>query len=213
MGAVICLDLFIKRDKVPMGPITLHGDGDAREFSSDSDPSASRGYIYIPVDDPSKANDPEYQHMNPTGYISPKYTSVGIYGGEATDQTDWEGPSNQNKWSVTPGQNGDIKVAYDLVLGGGLEYSAPHINGNLTFSPDGNGGYTAHGERDGFPWAESYYYDGQGNAQTIFQRNAIEGNPTNLDAIENNTGFLLHDFAKFFIRAFNPQKDEIGGLP
>ena len=39
--------------------------------------------------------------------------------------------------------------------------------------------------RDGYPWAEAYYYDGKGNVETIFTRPAINDNPENLNALEN----------------------------
>ena len=70
-----------------------------------------------------------------------------------------------------------------------MEKVAPHINGTITFRPDGKGGYQAFGERDGFPWAEAYYWDGQRNVHTIFQRPAVRGNPRDLYAIEGNYPF------------------------
>jgi len=44
-GPTICVALFIKPPRVQAGPFTLHGDG--RDFSSNSDPSQSRGYAWI----------------------------------------------------------------------------------------------------------------------------------------------------------------------
>jgi hypothetical protein len=61
---------------------------------------------------------------------------------------------------------------------------APHINGTITFQPDGQGGWQSSFTRDGFPWAEAYYHDGKGNVQTIFQDPAVRGNPHDLFAIE-----------------------------
>jgi hypothetical protein len=102
---------------------------------------------------------------------------------------EWTGPSSQNKWNVVlPARNGDYVVTYDLVLGGYLEYIAPHINGAIRFRPDGKGAYGAIGVRDGFPWAEAYYWDGKGHVQTIFQRPALYtplSPAENLNAIEN----------------------------
>jgi hypothetical protein len=122
--------------------------------------------------------------MNQTGYIvydTEGYLPIGQH-------IDWEGPSPQNLWPVSPGGDGEYTVRYDLVLAGILENIAPHINGTIRFRPDGKGGYGAIGVRDGFPWAEAYYWDGQGNVQTIFQRPALPNSTDpseNLNAIEN----------------------------
>lgn len=192
MGPAICLSLFIKPPRIAAGDKVLHGDG--RDFSSDSDPAASRGYVWIPTGDPTQAE----THMNQTGYI--EYTQVycaadcsSSYPIKLQESIRWEGPSSQNTWTVTPGDNGAINVSYDLVLAGDLEQTAPHINGTITFLPDGKGGYTAFGERDGFPWAEAYYHDGKGNVQTIFQQPAINGDPLDLYAIEKTTSSLWHN--------------------
>jgi hypothetical protein len=62
LGATICLALFIEPATLKAGPLTVHGDG--RGFSSASDPTASRGFIWIPVAAPE-----HYQaQMNPSGY-------------------------------------------------------------------------------------------------------------------------------------------------
>ncbi|MCL6511719.1 MAG: hypothetical protein K6U78_13650 [Anaerolineae bacterium] len=170
-GPAICFALFIKPPTISAPPFTLHGDG--RDFSPDSDPKASRVWVWISVD--------QAKHtvgVNPTGYY---------IGGSIN----WTPPSAQNKIEVSRGRKGEINVSYDLVLSGVLEDSAPHINGSITFVPDRKkGGYTAYGERDGFPWAEAYYHDGKGRVQTIFQRPALRGNPEDLNAIEKEYGFL-----------------------
>ena len=77
-------------------------------------------------------------------------------------------------------------MPHDLVVSGPLDKmnAAPHINGAMTFRPDGKGGWQSSFTRDGFPWAEAYYHDGKGNVQTIFQDPAVRGNPHDLFAIE-----------------------------
>jgi RHS repeat-associated protein len=175
-GPAICFALFIKPPTISVSIFsvtlsTLHGDG--RDFSPDSDPKASRVWVWISVD--------QAKHtvgVNPTGY----YKDGSI---------EWTPPSAQNKIEVSRGREGEINVSYDLVLSGKLEDIAPHINGSITFVPDRKkGGYTAYGERDGFPWAEAYYHDGKGRVQTIFQRPALRGNPHDLKALET------YDFSK-----------------
>jgi hypothetical protein len=193
----ICLALFIKPDTVsipggqfgPPGNLwLLHGDG--RDFNSNSDPGASRGYLWISTG----GGFSEHQsyggfwlsHMNKTGYVQ-------HYAGSDNPASNppvinWVEPSPRNAWYVSPGpDDGEYQVVYDLVLGGILENIAPHINGTIRFWPTKTG-YGAVGWRDGFPWAEAYYWDGKGHVQTIFQRPALDNplNPAeNLNAIEN----------------------------
>ncbi len=171
-GPTICVALFIKPPRVSAGPFTLHGDG--RGFSSNSDPSQSRGYTWIDTNTGEAET-----HMNPSGYIYP----ASIAGHEAYV---WTEPSEKNTWSVSKGEDGSITVQYDLVVSGPLDKmdAAPHINGTMTFRPDGKGGWDSSFIRDGFPWAEAYYHDGKGKVQTIFQDPAVRGNPHDLFAIE-----------------------------
>ncbi|MCS6848896.1 MAG: hypothetical protein RMN52_14415 [Anaerolineae bacterium] len=74
------------------------------------------------------------------------------------------------------------------------------------------GGYAAYGERDGFPWAEAYYHDGKGRVQTIFQRQAMRGNPEDLNAIEKQYGLFEkpgHWARSKFFPGKQPQRDEM----
>src|SRR5690606_10020391 len=109
---------------------------------------------------------------------------------------------------------GQITVTYDLVIAGHLEQISAHINGTITFIPDGQGGFTSSGLRDGYPWAEAYYHDGQGNVLTIFQRDAIDSNPNNLGAIELtpwqrwDITYLLRKMQAEWLPGFVPETDE-----
>jgi hypothetical protein len=215
MGPAICMALFIAPSSVDVagGAETLHGDG--RGFSSNSDPSKSRGYIWISV-----SEDKQQSSMSPTGYLFDGIEHIDKPSGNAfwkmPGHTEWVEPSSQNVWTVTRGKHGEVTVTYDLVLAGFLQDIAPHINGTITFWPDGQGGYEAEGERDGFPWAEAYYHDGKGRVKTIFQRPAINGDPENLNALGD--GFIqgmFHPFRPFylgrdlFFASKNPQVDYI----
>ena len=175
MGAGLCVALFIEPPSVQAGPIAVHGDG--RDFGYGSDPGASRGYIWI-----SEADGTYEVHMNPTGYF--RIPTIGRDGKVYGTGIEWFEPSQQNQWSVTRGENGEIIVSYDLVLSGYLEGAADHINGTIIFRPDGKGGYTSSGNRDGFPWGEGYYRDADGQIHTLFQRPALRGDPYDLGAIE-----------------------------
>jgi RHS repeat-associated protein len=178
-GPAICVALFIEPSAVKAGPFTLRGDG--RGFSPNSEKAASRGYIWISPDG-SKVE----STMNPSGYITGPFPGDLVSSG----YTILFDPSNDNTWSVTPSGDGSITVEFDLVVSGPLHATgtAPHINGTIIFTPNGSGGFDYTLERDGFPWAEAYYYDGQGGVQTIFQDPAVRGNPHDLFAIEPNQG-------------------------
>lgn len=177
MGPTICVALFIKPDRISAGPVAVHGDG--RDFSSNSAPEKSRGYLWISLN-----SDKIEAKLNPSLTIVP--ASVAGHEGFI-----WSEPSEANKWSVNHGEHGGINVEYDLVISGPLEKSgtAPNLNGVMSFQPDGKGGWDSSFTRDGFPWAEAYYHDGKGNVQTIFQDPAARGNPYDLFAIEPNLGF------------------------
>jgi hypothetical protein len=166
--------LFIEPTTVNAGLLTVHGDG--RSFQSDSDTGASRGYIWIDI-----AAGTWETHMNPSGYILP-----GNLLGPGMDWVRYFDPSESNVWDVSIDGN-LITVTYDLVISGPLELTgtAPHINGEVQFTinEDGSIGYTFN--RDGFPWAEAYLYEGNQTA-IIFQDAAVRGNPHDLFGIEPN---------------------------
>ena len=171
-GPAICVSLFIAPGEVSAGPFRLHGDG--RGFQSDSDPGASRGYIWISPD--GSKYEP---HMNSSAYIFPASSS-------GHDFEWWVEPSDSNSWTVTTYDGGYITIDFDLVIAGILDESgsAPHINGSITFHVNADGTISYSFSRDGFPWAEAYYYDENGNVITIFQDPAVRGEPQDLFAIE-----------------------------
>ena len=175
----ICFALFIKPDRISAGPFSLHGDG--RDFEYGSDPDASRAYLWINLD--QNSFDP---HANPSGYI---WQTLDWTGAVIDERIEWFKPSDQNRWDVQFGDDGSVTVTYDLVLSGYLENAAAHINGTIVFKPDGKGGYTSSGNRDGFPWGEAYYRDVDGRIRTVFQRPAVRGDPYDLSAIEKPVPF------------------------
>ncbi len=217
-GSAICMDLFIKPERVSVagGLWVLHGDG--RDFSDHSDPGASRGYIWISVDQPR-----EKSQMNFTGYIHPKIVGYRLAFKQIGEYIEWFPPSSQSSWMVNRPRGSDIEVVFNLVLAGYLETIAPHINGTIRFMRRPDGGYGAVGVRDGYPWAEAYYHDGKGNVQTIFRHVAINDNPENLNAIEDvQLGGLINPGPLYWCRdvlinrlvnqtllQFHPQKDFI----
>ena len=201
MGPTICMALFIKPPTINAGPFALHGDG--RDFSSNSDPGASRGYIWIPLTDPQNY----VAHMNPSGYWLPVPTTtvsrplIGpvVVNYSLRERIKYVPPSHQNHWGVTSGADETIQVEYDLVVSGLLEIAgaAPHINGAVTFHQNCWGEIDYSFTRDGFPWAETYYHDGKGNVSTIFQDPAVRGKPYDLFAIEPDMLFSK-EIGKFF---------------
>jgi RHS repeat-associated protein len=176
MGPTICMALFIEPARIEIIPGVLEVHGDNRTFSSNSNPAHSRGYIWLPIKDPDSCG---FQ-MNPSGYIIPPSGDLaGIWYTE---------PSQRNNWTISSSSTGSITLSFDLVISGILDLTdaAPHINGTITFTPSINGGFGYSFVRDGFPWAEAYYHDGNGGVQTIFQDPAVFGNPYDLFAIEPN---------------------------
>ena len=135
----ICVALFIK------APTTLFGDflGDDRGFSAYS--PASRANIIIDLD----AQTASIQ-------VSPTCASTG----------ECRGPLGGNPVNVTFGEGGAFTVSYDLK--NGFEVG-PAINGSVTFTPNGKGGYTSSGNRDAYPSFEAYHWK-NGQAQIIQQR-------------------------------------------
>ena len=125
-------------------------------------------------------------------------------------------PSQRNSWRIRTNPTGSITLSFDLVISGILDLtdSAPHINGTVTFSPNGNGGFDYSFIRDGFPWAEAYYHDGNGRVQTIFQDPAIFGNPYDLFAIEPNISWQRQITRRSLSLAYGrPPEASIGNSP
>jgi hypothetical protein len=172
-GPALCVALFIAPPKVTFGGVGLKGDN--RSFGANSDPGASRGYIWVSPDG-SKVE----PHMNDSTYLLPLGLS------DTVEQSD------KNTWTVTSSENGYITIEFDLVVAGILDTSgaAPHINGSITFQISADGSIDYAFDRDGFPWAEAYYYDSHGGVEMIFQDPAVRGNPLDLFAIEPNQGLL-----------------------
>jgi RHS repeat-associated protein len=224
---VICMALFIKPAEVAVKftNICLHGDN--RGFSNNSDPRRSRGYIWI------NADTGVYEaHMNPTGYSFSAPAPIctvpvnedGSFGAPQLQFTEKRSafqffePSLRNIWKVHRSANRSIHVTYDLLLSGPLEEAAPHINGTIVFYRDRAGKLVTHGTRDGFPWAEAYYHTG-GTVRTLFQRNAVRGDPEDLNAIEGayrhgwvgfGGGLLGYTFREKVLADPNPRKDVFG---
>jgi RHS repeat-associated protein len=135
----ICLAFFIQAETA------LGLAGDAREFSSNSDPSQSRVWLHI---------DPSAQTFS--AHVNPSCTA----GGRC------QAPLASNRIGVTFGSGGGFTVsvnAKNSILPG------PAINGSVTFTPNGRGGFTTSGNRDAFPSTEAYLWRG-GEATTLFQR-------------------------------------------
>jgi len=177
-SSVICMALFIEPSTVQAGPLTVHGDG--RSFQSDSDPGASRGYIWIDIESGEWET-----HMNPSGYATPGHQFAPV-----PNSFVYFEPSESNVWDVSIDGN-LITVSYDLVISGPLEWGpgiAPHINGVVQFTVNEDGTISFAFERDGFPWAEAYLYEGN-QTEIIFRDPAVRGDPHDLFGIEPNIKF------------------------
>ncbi len=124
MGAAICMALFIQPSMIAAGPLMVHGDN--RDFSNTSSPASSRGFIWIPVAEAENF----HTQMNPSGYLFPIHllvstTSLGPISlvPVEIEQMVYFPPSHQNMWEVKQEANGIIRVSYDLVISGPLEWT------------------------------------------------------------------------------------------
>ena len=179
-GRVICVDLFIADETIIFGT----GFGDGRGFSSDSDPTKSRGYVYIYLDEKdSECNVATQMFLNDSETIFRTF----------------EANYAQSNFNVTTDlDNGEIKVVYTLrngftaeayenskraeesylecnrTLGHGkcgaflpfegplARAAIPDINGTIILNPNLFGGYDVFVDRDPYPWLEIYQYqDGE----------------------------------------------------
>lgn len=59
-------------------------------------------------------------------------------------------PYKSNNVSIAAGKGGSITVKYNAEDSAGYGL-APELNGSITFTPDGKGGWTTSGNRDNYP--------------------------------------------------------------
>jgi RHS repeat-associated protein len=173
----ICVDLFIKSDRIALG----FGHGDDRDFDTNSDPSQSRAYLFIFLDSEGKVLD-QFVHANTSctevGCAGPfeghnKFTALqdpetgkihvewDLSNGATSlfqelDPMDYNDPNRSPYWPK-PITFGDIASA-----------ALPNINGELTLTPVGEGNYTLESlDRDPYPSLEIYQYRYGQEPQTI----------------------------------------------
>jgi RHS repeat-associated protein len=146
-GNIICVAFFIPTQ------LALYLEGDDRGFSSDSDPSQSRAWLHINVDDGSIVT----QKINPTTTIWGTVTEP--LGGNSIDVS-------------FNSDTGEIVLDYTLTHSAVGYQVAPSIDGVIRFKRDESGQIVSSGYRDAFPNAEAYYYENGTVTQTVFQREA-----------------------------------------
>ena len=103
------------------------------------------------------------------------------------------GPSDANSVVVTRRStvySQTIHVSLDLVLAGLPIWASPHINAEILLYTNREGQWEALWDRDGYPWAEANYYDGEGNVQIIFRDPAVRGEISDLAAIEEDMNLI-----------------------
>ena len=185
-GPWIAMDLYIRAPEVevpPFRPVL----GDDRGPDYGTDPSQSRLSVFVPID-----GDTALTMESPSTYI------------DEDGSTTTYPPSESNRVRVFRGNDGVIKVIYDVTISGDLEGKAARLNGEITFTPDEDGTYSASGMRDGFPSIEAYHVDVQGKATQILNRPSRRDNHRDLFAIEPSDrlgffswlhGWLTGDFS------------------
>ena len=194
-GPTICIAMFIKPPEVLIGPLT--GGGDDRGFSTDSDPRKSRAYVWVSLN----SNEVEL-YANPTTFLRPAFTVPNAIipddpmpRGVTHVPEEWTpvGPSDANSVVVTRRStvySQTIHVSLDLVLAGLPIWASPHINAEILLYTNREGQWEALWDRDGYPWAEANYYDGEGNVQIIFRDPAVRGEISDLAAIEEDMNLI-----------------------
>jgi RHS repeat-associated protein len=177
-GRVICVALFIMQARV-LGVIG----GDGREFSTNSDEERSRAWIWISADTGEKID----QKVNVSKYYVP-----------LSDLKEY-GPDAKNKIQTKRLADGSIDLEYDLAIAvpkisdslpnptlnrlfGPLldrlqNRLIPRLNGHMQFRVNSSGHVDHYMNRDGYPWAEAYLYDGKGGVEKIFTSSALPGLP------------------------------------
>jgi RHS repeat-associated protein len=184
-GTVICVDLFIETSTIIFGL----GSGDGRTFDSNSDPSQSRGYLYVYLDNSGKFVRRE-QYVNPSCFT---FTTrcFGPYPGynEFTVHQDPASLDITVTWEPLNGFSGFLRkdtadalwqeghlICNILSIGAnGVSYTIPSINGELTLGMKRVNRYSyqwylKHLDRDPYPSLEIYYYFNGTPAYTIAQR-------------------------------------------
>jgi RHS repeat-associated protein len=128
---MICVDFFIEN----MWSWGFKGDN--RRHDPNAPPSRSRAQILI-------------NPNNPYAYrvlVSPSANF--IYGG---------GPSSSNSHSLQVCEDGSFTLRFSLY--DGAAPIAPDLNGSVTFTPDGKGGFTTSGTTSAFPSSDIYQRQG-----------------------------------------------------
>jgi hypothetical protein len=130
--------------------------GDGRSFDAFSKPEQSRAYAII---------DPE----------APELSQPVINKTCSAEGAVCAGPLNTNRFGVKSDGEGGFHVNVSLT---NALVPGPSIDANLSFSQSADGAWQVNGTRDGYPSFEAYYYDENGNVQTIKQQG--EGKPRQL---------------------------------
>jgi len=95
--------------------------------------------------------------------INPDEHSATLLGNVSCSVLACNGPRKDNKVRVTSGSDdGSFTVQFQLKDSAAPFGLAPDLDGSITFTPDGKGGYTTHGSTDSYPSSDIYQrVDGQ----------------------------------------------------
>ena len=140
----ICIAFFIKTKTAAGG--LLKGDG--RDFSTYSIPTQSRAYAIIDPNNETVRTVVNQSCWGDGSGCAPSINSAGDF-------------------TVTRNENGGYQLHVDIM---NSKILGPSINAEITIDPDGKGGYKASGLRDGYPWAEGYYYREDGTIDVLFKK-------------------------------------------
>jgi hypothetical protein len=148
---MVCVDFYIQATTA----LDLKGDG--RGPSPRTSPAQSRAYIMVDI-----------TNKTYTSRVSP---SCPADGGTC------HAALSSNRINVEFGDDGSFNVSVKIKNSIHTSALAPSIDANVTFSPDGNGGFSAHtsGRMDAYPSFDSYLWS--------------HGQPTQIKAESETRGY------------------------
>jgi len=155
---VICVAWFIPTawSAVPLSPDYV---GDDRDFSSNSDPDASRAWVWIDASTGEIINQGIHETCNSWSQCAGPIDDEGFY---------------QNSIETKLHEDGSIKLTYSMLCAGLRCAVAPGPDGEIEFIKNDDGSYTSKGSIDAFPNVEAYYYqDIEASPETLFRHQFV----------------------------------------
>jgi RHS repeat-associated protein len=161
---IICVAGFIPTQTSSGLPGLVYFRGDDRDFSNASNPEASRFWLWISADSGEIL----------ASFVHPTQRASSPLGGPLGNSSS---PRNQphanplleiilgsNRFFTQKAEDGTISLSYHVVCSDPICNNAFAPDGQINFTPDGQGSYAAYGLVNRFPNLEAYHWN-RGNLQ------------------------------------------------